>query len=102
MSEGGQHQSAPQGRSSGSARRAANNLVAMSSPAVLALYAAGYLRTRAAADKLEAAGRRVAIEPPPVHDEPPQRTESKPAHTVADQPAIGFAISPAPSSHPAM
>jgi uncharacterized protein with FMN-binding domain len=52
---------------SGSNRKAANSLLALSSAAVLAVYTAGYLRTRAAADRVEvqAAARRPAIPAPP-------------------------------------
>jgi uncharacterized protein with FMN-binding domain len=42
---------------SGSTGRVANGLVALSSAAVLTVYGAGYLRTRAAAERLEAAER---------------------------------------------
>src|SRR5215471_3641595 len=35
-----------------SSKRVANNLVALSSAAILAVYAAGYLRTKSAADRL--------------------------------------------------
>ena len=47
----------------GSNKKVANSLVAISAAAVLAVYAAGYERTRSAADKLDAqsAGRRPAI-----------------------------------------
>jgi uncharacterized protein with FMN-binding domain len=52
---------------SGSNKKVANSLVAMSSAAVLAVYAAGYARTRFAADRIEAqaAERRPAIRGPP-------------------------------------
>ena len=39
-----------------SARRGSTNLIALSSAAVLAVYAAGYVRTRSAADQMAAAG----------------------------------------------
>jgi hypothetical protein len=38
---------------SGSSRKIGNRLVALSSAAVLTVYAAGYLRTRAAAQRFE-------------------------------------------------
>jgi len=46
-------------------KRAANSLVALSSAAVLAVYAAGYVRTRSAADRfaLQAAGRNAGSRP---------------------------------------
>ena len=51
---------------SGGSGRIANSLVALSSAAVLTVYSAGYLRTRAAAEKLDAAERsRVVIPPAP-------------------------------------
>lgn len=53
----------------GSNKKVANSLVALSSAAVMAVYAAGYIRTRGAADRLEAqaAERRPAVpEAPPV------------------------------------
>src|SRR5271166_4818472 len=51
----------------GSNKKVANGLVALSSAAVLAVYAAGYSRTRSAADQLEAksAERRPAMPTPP-------------------------------------
>src|ERR1035437_7380824 len=52
---------------SGSNRKVANTLVVMSSAAVLAVYAAGYTRTRSAADRFEAkaAERRLGVPGPP-------------------------------------
>ena len=46
-------------------KKAANSLVALSSAAVLAVYAAGYVRTRSAADRfeLQAAGRNAGSRP---------------------------------------
>jgi uncharacterized protein with FMN-binding domain len=76
-------------------RKVANGLVAMSSAAVLAVYSAGYVRTRAAADKfaqLEDAGR-VRLKPdtsaPTVAAAPPQSA-------MAGRPAAP-AVAPAPS-----
>ena len=53
-------------RDSGSNKKVANSLLALSSAAVLAVYAAGYVRTRAAADRftLQAEGRRPALPSP--------------------------------------
>ena len=47
-------------------RKVANSLVALSSAAILAVYAAGYVRTRSAADRFaeEAIGRRTAVPAP--------------------------------------
>ena len=51
---------------SGPNRKVASSLVALSSAAILAVYAAGYVRTRRAADRfhLEAAGRKRVPSPP--------------------------------------
>jgi uncharacterized protein with FMN-binding domain len=55
-------------RKGGSGKKVANSLVAVSSAAVLAVYAAGYTRTRAAAEKLEGQveERRPAVPRPPL------------------------------------
>jgi uncharacterized protein with FMN-binding domain len=52
---------------SGSHKKVANSLVALSSAAVLAVYTAGYLRTKSAADRfaVQAAGRRPSPASPP-------------------------------------
>ena len=50
---------------SGSGSRVTNRLVALSSAAVLAVYSAGYLRTRAAAEEIEAADRSRRPTAPP-------------------------------------
>lgn len=65
-----------------SSGKIANRLVALSSAAVLTVYAAGYVRTRAAAQRLEAAERpRFVVSAAPI--------------------ASGQATSPAPSAQPA-
>jgi uncharacterized protein with FMN-binding domain len=71
-------------------KKIANSLVAVSSAAVLAVYAAGYTRTRSAADGLDAqaAGRRPAV--PPVG-------EFRPA--TASAPVVAPPV--APSASPA-
>ena len=47
-------------------RRRANTLVALSSAAVMTVYAAGFMRTRAAAEKLENSSRsRPPVVPAP-------------------------------------
>jgi len=60
-------------RDSGSNKKVANSLLALSSAAVLAVYAAGYVRTRAAADRftVQAEGRRPVIPPPDSSSAPP-------------------------------
>jgi uncharacterized protein with FMN-binding domain len=80
-----------------SGRRVSNRLVALSSAAVLTVYSAGYLRTRAAADKLQAADRsRVVIPAPPVEAPAPleqTRSVATPTTTVAARP------NPKPAKH---
>ena len=91
-------------------KKVANGLVALSSAAILAVYAAGYLRTRSAADRfaLEAAERRPA--PPTIASVErvvePERLA--PAHVAAvDAPPVVRAAPPpsmtvpAPASAPA-
>jgi len=69
-------------------KKVANSLVAVSCAAVLAVYSAGYLRTRSAADRFEvqAAERRTAIPAP-----------SEPTAVPVSEPAAGLA--PAAVSH---
>ena len=87
-------------------KKVANSLVAVSSAAVLAVYAAGYVRTRAAADRfaLQSADRRSVLpghqdfgglqpEPPPTSADAPV-TE---AHSRHSEPAV---IAPAPAARP--
>ena len=92
-------------------RKVANGLVALSSAAVLAVYAAGYARTRSAAAKFETqtAERRPAplpaapanqsslaeLQPPPSPEKspPPSKTE-KPGPVAAEQ------VAPAPETAP--
>ena len=72
-------------------KKVANHLVALSSAAVMAVYAAGYTRTRAAADRLElqSAGRRPAM--PEVPEKPGDASpvlEPAPGPTVATLPTL--------------
>jgi hypothetical protein len=62
-------------------KKVSNGLVALSAAAVLAVYTAGYVRTRSAADRvaLQAEGRRPPIAPPSVASAPP--VESAPVRT---------------------
>lgn len=81
------------------AARVANRLVALSSAAVLGIYAAGYLRTRSAADRfaVQAAERRPA---PTV----PEAAGRRPALTPAAEPAaapVNTLNTPAPMATPA-
>ena len=64
-------------------KKVANSLVALSSAAVLAIYAAGYSRTRSAAEDLEAATQRRPVVPAP-------------APSASPGAAIPVAPSPAP------
>jgi uncharacterized protein with FMN-binding domain len=77
----------------GSSRRIANNLVALSSAAVLTVYAAGYMKTRAAAQRLEHAGHRETADPPALH-------APAPAPDAASRP-LPSEILPAPAASPA-
>jgi uncharacterized protein with FMN-binding domain len=73
----------------GSNKKVANSLVAISSAAVLAVYAAGYARTRSAANQFEdqAAQRRSAVSGPPRTASPMAELRSPapapPANTVS-------------------
>jgi uncharacterized protein with FMN-binding domain len=74
---------------SGSGRRIANNLVAVSSAAVLTVYAAGYMKTRAAALRFEGAGHRETA-PPALHAPAPEPD-------VAPQP-VADVVQPQPAA----
>lgn len=67
----------------GSNRKVANSLVALSSAAILAVYGAGYARTRAAADRFaqQAAERRPHIPTPRDDDTPAPRRQAITATT---------------------
>ena len=71
----------------GSHKKVANSLLALSSAAVLAVYSAGYVRTRAAADRFAAQAdvRRPA--------RPPERVVAPPA-----APAVSAAVTPEPAA----
>lgn len=87
-------------KQSGSKKKVANSLVVVSSAAVLAVYAAGFTRTRAAAHQFEmqSAHRR-----PPVPGQPrtaPRRPPvPQPASAISE---IAPAAAPEPSSNPAL
>ena len=66
-----------------SGNRVTNRLVALSSAAVLTVYSAGYLRTRAAADKLFAAERPRVVIPTPRGEQPLGPTRGAPAPAEA-------------------
>jgi uncharacterized protein with FMN-binding domain len=62
-------------------KKVSSGLVALSAAAVLAVYTAGYVRTRSAADRvaLQAEGRRPPIPPPSVAPAPPVEPAPLPA-----------------------
>lgn len=83
-----------------SGSRVTNRLVALSSAAVLTVYSAGYLRTRAAADKLSAAERPRVVIPTPRGEQPLGQTSSAAATrheepSASERPAAAKAA-PAP------
>lgn len=92
----------------GSNKKVANSLVAVSSAAVMAVYAAGYTRTRSAADQLEgqSAERRPAMPRPPrttspVADFSPTAISAvagapSAAHDAAEKPVLMASVNPAP------
>lgn len=75
-------------RSGSSSKKVANGLVVMSSAAVLAVYSAGYVRTRSAADRVSAHAmeRRIEREAPPV--EPALRVEPASPRAAAEAPPV--------------
>jgi uncharacterized protein with FMN-binding domain len=70
----------------GSSRRIANNLVALSSAAVLTVYAAGYLKTKAAAEQIEKAEHRETASRPALRAPAPD-TAAPPVSREVPQPA---------------
>jgi uncharacterized protein with FMN-binding domain len=78
-----------------------SGLVALSSSAILAVYAAGYVRTRPAADRfaIESAQRHAEAYPPPLTAEPVVR--STPTEPIPDrQPAAPRSASATPTPGP--
>jgi uncharacterized protein with FMN-binding domain len=63
-------------------KRRTNQLVALGSAAVIAIYAAGYSRTRAAAERLNSEERRRPVVPAPAESGPRQTMPEPPATTV--------------------
>jgi uncharacterized protein with FMN-binding domain len=78
-------------------RRRSNTLVALSSAAVMTVYAAGFMRTRAAAEKLEHASRqRIPVLPAPAPSpEPVREAVAEPVVPAAPVNAIAAAPKPA-------
>jgi uncharacterized protein with FMN-binding domain len=74
-------------------KKAANSLVVLSSAAVLAVYAAGYVRTRSAADRfeLQAAGRNAGSRP---DAEVRLKSEVRPEPEVRHKPETTYEPSP--------
>jgi len=87
-----------------STKRVSTRLLALSSAAVVAVYAAGYWRTKAAAERLESAGagRRPAPAPEPAAPVVPQPAPSSVALVLPTRPAPdrtpAVATTPAPVS----
>jgi uncharacterized protein with FMN-binding domain len=75
-------------------KKVANSLVALSSAAVLAIYAAGYSKTRSAAEDLEAATQRRLVVPAP----PPSASANAPIPAAPLPAAVDSPISTQPSS----
>jgi uncharacterized protein with FMN-binding domain len=81
----------------GSNKKVANSLVAVSCGAVLAVYTAGYVRTRSAVDQFEAqAAERRAVDPLPQRIEPQgerfrPRAPEPPAESISSRPAVDAA-----------
>jgi uncharacterized protein with FMN-binding domain len=83
-------------RRNNSKKRVANNLVALSSAAVLAVYSAGYLRTRAAAERLAgAAGPPRTVLPDPRSVAAPPEAE-RPATPAPPAPRTAARTRPKP------
>lgn len=79
-------------------RRRSNTLVALSSAAVLTVYAAGFMRTRAAAERLEHASReRPPVLPSPVVVAAPPTVASPAPEPVFAPAAPAVAAAPAPT-----
>ena len=78
---------------SSSNQKVANSLVAMSSAAVLAVYSAGYVRTRPAADRIakQALERTLARQVPPVGAAP-----DDPSEKIGREEGLGIATAPLP------
>jgi len=74
--------------------RITNSLVALSSAAVLTVYSAGYLRTRAAAEKLNSSERSRVVIPtelsptPPTASAPPRVESPAPAAPASSEPRV--------------
>jgi len=85
--------------SNGSNKKVANSLVALSSAAVLSVYGAGYVRTRAAADRidLQAAERRSHTRPSRREVERTGQASASPNTAPAAPPIVADSNLPAPA-----
>ncbi len=83
-------------------KKVASGLVALSAAAVLAVYSAGYVRTKAAADRfaLQAEGRRPAAPAPAPAAPPVTEAATRPASEAAPVVAPTPAPIPSPSTSP--
>src|SRR5207237_2855644 len=75
-------------------------LVALSSAAILTVYAAGYVRTRSAAERfaVEAAPRRAAAGTPPTIESPAPRLPEESARPLTEGPRVERLRQRAPAS----
>ncbi len=96
MAQSGSNKESGPNKESGSNKKVANSLVAVSCGAVLAVYTAGYVRTRAAVDQFEAqAAERRAADPVPRRLESPIVT-FRPAAPAPPSSGPSFAASASP------
>ena len=101
MAEGSSNETARPERS-GSTKKIGSGLLALSSAAVLTVYAAGYVKTRAAADRFAVADRRPSLTPaPPVVSLPPLAATSRPAAMIQAPAPERHPVAPASSPRPA-
>jgi uncharacterized protein with FMN-binding domain len=83
-------------------KKASNSLVAVSSAAVLAVYAAGYTRTQAAATKLDvqSVGRRAPAPPAARTEQPVEVAEPKAAADTGPTPVVVASVKPVAAAAP--
>lgn len=94
----GRHAPATKG-ASGGGRRSKNNLVALGSAAVLAIYAAGYVRTRGAAQRLAEPEHRRPASPDRVAKLPAaQPSAPAPADPAVKSPELSGEVVPPPAT----
>lgn len=94
----GRHAPATKG-ASGGGRRSKNNLVALGSAAVLAIYAAGYIRTRSAAQRLAEPEHRRPVAPDRAANPPAaQPAVPAPAEPAGKSPETPVTVAPPPTA----